>query len=235
MVAPSQGVHVVVDRSFRHPRTLCWCPRPPMAASCSPCPGWASDPGDHRHAAAGPGARTPAVCRGARFHPARVGPLPGAGAACGRRVELLRACVRWYARRRTMSATSSWSREHTVQASCSGLVTVTGGKWTTYRAMAEDVLTRCQTDGLLTAQAPCRTQRLQLWGADDLLPQDRHSMAAPQGPHSYGSDWPAVAALPAPTARWATGSPRRWCALPRAMSTRARSRTCWPGGCACCS
>ena len=35
--------------------------------------------------------------------------------------------------------TKKISREHTVLASRSGLVTVTGGKWTTYRAMAEDV------------------------------------------------------------------------------------------------
>ena len=38
--------------------------------------------------------------------------------------------------------TKSISREHTVLASPSGLVTVTGGKWTTYRAMAEDVARR---------------------------------------------------------------------------------------------
>ena len=39
--------------------------------------------------------------------------------------------------------TKSISREHTVMVGRSGLVTVTGGKWTTYRAMAEDVLERC--------------------------------------------------------------------------------------------
>ena len=36
--------------------------------------------------------------------------------------------------------TKTLSREHTVAISRSGLVTVTGGKWTTYRVMAEDVL-----------------------------------------------------------------------------------------------
>ena len=39
--------------------------------------------------------------------------------------------------------TKQLSREHTVLVGRSGLVTVTGGKWTTYRAMAEDVLERC--------------------------------------------------------------------------------------------
>ncbi len=45
--------------------------------------------------------------------------------------------------------TKSISREHTVLASRSGLVTVTGGKWTTYRAMAEDVLQKCFDTGVL--------------------------------------------------------------------------------------
>lgn len=93
-------------------------------------------------------------------------------------------------------ATKKISREHTVQISRSGLVTVTGGKWTTYRAMAEDVLQHCHDSGLLPAARPCRTQRLRLVGADDLLPKDRPSLSAPQGRQGYGSDWPAVAGLP---------------------------------------
>ena len=36
--------------------------------------------------------------------------------------------------------TKSISREHTVITSASGLVTITGGKWTTYRSMAEEVV-----------------------------------------------------------------------------------------------
>src|SRR5690606_24696030 len=36
-------------------------------------------------------------------------------------------------------STQAISREHTVLVSPSGLVTVTGGKWTTYRSMADDV------------------------------------------------------------------------------------------------
>ncbi len=39
--------------------------------------------------------------------------------------------------------TKAISREHTVRVSRSGLVSVTGGKWTTYRSMAEDVLGHC--------------------------------------------------------------------------------------------
>ncbi|MEJ2475093.1 MAG: hypothetical protein P8Y74_14550, partial [Desulfobacterales bacterium] len=36
--------------------------------------------------------------------------------------------------------TASLSRDHTLQVSDSGLVTITGGKWTTYRKMAEDAV-----------------------------------------------------------------------------------------------
>ncbi|CAN7302846.1 glycerol-3-phosphate dehydrogenase/oxidase [Pseudorhodoferax sp. LjRoot39] len=94
------------------------------------------------------------------------------------------------------AATKKISREHTVQVSASGLVTVTGGKWTTYRAMAEDVLQQCYARRLLPGEASCRTQRLRLVGADDRLPRDRPPMSAPQGSQGYGSDWQAVSATP---------------------------------------
>lgn len=45
--------------------------------------------------------------------------------------------------------TRQLSREHIVVHEPGGWVTVTGGKWTTYRAMAEDVLLRCVSWGLL--------------------------------------------------------------------------------------
>jgi glycerol-3-phosphate dehydrogenase len=48
--------------------------------------------------------------------------------------------------------TKSISREHTVAVSATGLVTVTGGKWTTARAMADDVLAQCQRHGLLSSR-----------------------------------------------------------------------------------
>lgn len=46
-------------------------------------------------------------------------------------------------------ATSQISREHFIGIDSSKLVTITGGKWTTYRVMAEDVLDRCIHEGLL--------------------------------------------------------------------------------------
>lgn len=89
--------------------------------------------------------------------------------------------------------TKSISREHTVIASASGLVTVTGGKWTTYRAMAEDVLQKCFTAGLLEGRASGVTRMLPLVGAPQKAVE--HRISAPQGLHSYGSEAPFIAAL----------------------------------------
>jgi glycerol-3-phosphate dehydrogenase len=46
-------------------------------------------------------------------------------------------------------ATQSISREHTIEVSPQGLVTVTGGKWTTYRKMAEDTIDQASIVALL--------------------------------------------------------------------------------------
>ncbi|WP_370680067.1 glycerol-3-phosphate dehydrogenase/oxidase [Comamonas sp. GB3 AK4-5] len=95
--------------------------------------------------------------------------------------------------------TKSISREHTVLTSKSGLVTVTGGKWTTYRAMAEDVLKECFTRGLMDARAGGVTVHLPLVGAPAavaLATNTRQSMAVSQGLHSYGTEAQVVQALP---------------------------------------
>jgi len=92
-------------------------------------------------------------------------------------------------------ATQRLSREHLVTVSPHGLMTVTGGKWTTYRAMAEDVLATCFAKGLLPARPAGVTRSLRLVGApppgDALRP-----LSAPPGLHLYGSEAPAVAGLP---------------------------------------
>ncbi|HEY0297399.1 MAG TPA: glycerol-3-phosphate dehydrogenase/oxidase [Bordetella sp.] len=95
--------------------------------------------------------------------------------------------------KRTEAATKTLSREHTILVSQSGLVTVTGGKWTTYRRMAQDVLDTAIDKHLLPAAA-CRTASLPLHGA----PSDPADLPAPAGtPDSYyGTDLPALRALP---------------------------------------
>jgi glycerol-3-phosphate dehydrogenase len=91
--------------------------------------------------------------------------------------------------------TKRLSREHTVLVSRSGLVTVTGGKWTTYRAMAEDVLAKCMENGLLKCTNAGVTSDLTLVGGENLTGW-RPRLNEPQGLSSYGSEAAAVATLP---------------------------------------
>jgi len=89
--------------------------------------------------------------------------------------------------------TQKISREHTVLVGRSGLVTVTGGKWTTYRAMAEDVLEQCFERALLPRRAAGVTVHLPLIGASEhaVVP-----LTAAPGEHLYGSDAAVLRALP---------------------------------------
>jgi len=63
--------------------------------------------------------------------------------------------------------TADLSRRHKVSRSESGVVTVTGGKLTTYREMAEDTVDEIvgQLDGLPRSARKCRTPKLKLRGA----------------------------------------------------------------------
>ncbi|MFT4190519.1 MAG: glycerol-3-phosphate dehydrogenase/oxidase, partial [Comamonas sp.] len=95
------------------------------------------------------------------------------------------------------AATQKISREHTVLVSASGLVSVTGGKWTTYRAMAEDVLDHCFDARLLPRRAGDVTTRLPLIGA----PAGQEAaglppLSAAPGWHLYGSEAAEIQQLP---------------------------------------
>jgi glycerol-3-phosphate dehydrogenase len=59
--------------------------------------------------------------------------------------------------------TSSLSRDHTIHVDASGLLTITGGKWTTYRHMAEDCVDHAITLGRLREE-PCVTKTLKIHG-----------------------------------------------------------------------
>lgn len=91
--------------------------------------------------------------------------------------------------------TKGLSREHTVLVSRSGLVTVTGGKWTTYRAMAEDVLDKCFEQHLLTNRPKGVTAHLSILGSAGKGAVD-DSISRPAGLHSYGDEQDSVLALP---------------------------------------
>jgi glycerol-3-phosphate dehydrogenase len=84
--------------------------------------------------------------------------------------------------------TKSMSREHSVLVSDSGLVTIIGGKWTTYRKMAQDTV----DDAIPVAglpERPCVTKNLRLHGW-----VMRNDLALPAAGHMqmYGADAPAV-------------------------------------------
>jgi glycerol-3-phosphate dehydrogenase len=85
------------------------------------------------------------------------------------------------------SNTAKLSREHVVDVARSGLVTVTGGKWTTYRVMARDAVDAAARTARLTP-APSQTEYLPLHGALGPVP-------AEDGARVYGSDARAVADL----------------------------------------
>uniref|UniRef100_A0A674MJ40 Glycerol-3-phosphate dehydrogenase, mitochondrial n=1 Tax=Takifugu rubripes TaxID=31033 RepID=A0A674MJ40_TAKRU len=65
--------------------------------------------------------------------------------------------------------TQSICRNHVVSISDSGLVTIAGGKWTTYRSMAEETLDAA-VERLALSAGPCKTVGLMLDGAKGWTP-----------------------------------------------------------------
>lgn len=92
------------------------------------------------------------------------------------------------------SKTSALSRDHTIHVDNSGLVTIVGGKWTTYRHMAEDCVDHAILLGKL-ADAPCKTQNLRIHGYKEDV-DSRSSLGV------YGSDAEAILALAAANPEW---------------------------------
>jgi glycerol-3-phosphate dehydrogenase len=83
--------------------------------------------------------------------------------------------------------TAALSRDHSIKIEDSGLVTITGGKWTTYRHMAEDCVNQAATIGQLE-ERPCVTRNLNIHGF--------HQNAEKFGDLAvYGSDAPAIESL----------------------------------------
>ena len=72
--------------------------------------------------------------------------------------------------------TAKVSRDHVVNTSSSGLVTVAGGKWTTYRKMALDTVDEAVKVGQLQA-GPSRTEHLKLVGAEAFRPDGADMLA----------------------------------------------------------
>jgi glycerol-3-phosphate dehydrogenase len=94
----------------------------------------------------------------------------------------------------TQGQTARLSREHAVVIADSGLITITGGKWTTYRRMAIDAVDQAIRVGGLAPRPPA-TEQLHLHGW--------HAPTDPDGSLAmYGSDAPQLRALCAEHPDW---------------------------------
>lgn len=198
VVAPSQGVHVVVDRAFlpgEHallvPHTadgrvlfaVPWLGKLVLGTTDTPRRDLPREPRPLR-------SELDFILREAARYLARP---PGRADIKSIWVGL-RPLVRPASR--DEQSTRSLSREHTVLVSPSGLVSVTGGKWTTYRAMAEDVLAHCFDAGLLPGTPGGVSVNLKLVGAGSAPANAHPGLAQAPGLHLYGEEKDAVQTLP---------------------------------------
>ncbi|WP_445736879.1 FAD-dependent oxidoreductase [Mariniflexile sp.] len=83
--------------------------------------------------------------------------------------------------------TKEISRSHKIIVSNSELITITGGKWTTYRRMAQDTINKAISIGKLESK-PCKTKDVKIHGAIDSIDKTQHQ-------YIYGSDKAAIQEL----------------------------------------
>jgi glycerol-3-phosphate dehydrogenase len=101
--------------------------------------------------------------------------------------------------------TADLSRRHTVDTSTAGLVTITGGKLTTYRKMAQDAVDAALKD-LGRPAVPCATKSLRLRGAGRAEHATPRAGGAVDGGHATTSD-PAAAVATHLARRYGTETP----------------------------
>jgi glycerol-3-phosphate dehydrogenase len=193
MIRPSQGAHLVLPRSFLPGDSAVLVPRTEDGRVLFAIPwhdrvivGTTDTPMDRLPIEPRPFAEEVAFLRA---HAARyLGREPGDADVLSVYAGL-RPLIGSDGRR----STAALSREHAVVVSDSGLVTITGGKWTTYRRMAADAVARAaEVAGL--PRRPCPTESLSLHGA---------TTAPADGPLVvYGSDAEAVSGLLAERPDW---------------------------------
>ncbi len=90
--------------------------------------------------------------------------------------------------------TAALLRDHAIDVSPSGLITVVGGKWTTYRLMAKEAVDRAIELGGFAAARGCVTERVALLGAQELRRDGADVAACPSRSAKDGN-------LPADVAR----------------------------------
>ncbi|WP_432709400.1 glycerol-3-phosphate dehydrogenase/oxidase [Pedobacter sp.] len=76
-------------------------------------------------------------------------------------------------------STKEISRSHKLIVSDSGMITITGGKWTTYRRMAQDTIDKAIALGQLH-RVKCITEKVKIHGAQEIVEQGEFAF--------YGSD-----------------------------------------------
>ena len=187
MIAPSQGVHVVLHKRFLGGSTAIMVPRTRDARVMFAIP-W------HAHTVVG---TTDTPVTQATLEPR---PLPeeidfiletasGYLSERPKRSDILStfAGIRPLVKAGDAGNTAALSREHTIQISKSGLLTIAGGKWTTYRRMAEDAVNHAALLAGLE-ERPCVTRELRVHG--------HHASAAQFGALApYGEDALALLGL----------------------------------------
>jgi glycerol-3-phosphate dehydrogenase len=185
LVVTSQGIHLVFDRSFLKGDTALMVPRTSDGRVLFVIP-W------HGHAVAGT-TDTPLDAPSLEPRPldeeiefiletaARYLTRPPT------RADVLAVYVGLRPLVKGEGKTSALSRDHVIHVDTSGLLTITGGKWTTYRHMAEDCVDHAITLGKLRDE-PCPTRNLRIHGY-------LRDSAALGSLEVYGSDAEAIRAL----------------------------------------
>lgn len=85
--------------------------------------------------------------------------------------------------------TKEISRSHKILVSETGLITITGGKWTTYRKMAEDTINKAISSKKIPKKL-CKTKHLSIHGNQHTTDLDRNNHL-----YIYGSDIPEILKL----------------------------------------
>lgn len=170
IIAPSQGVHIVLPKRFLGGDTAIMVPRTRDARVMFAIP-W------HDHTVVGT-TDTPISELSLEPRPLSeeidfiLETASGYLAEPPKRSDVLSvfAGIRPLVKAGEAGTTAALSREHTIQISKAGLVTIAGGKWTTYRRMAEDCVNHAATLAGLD-ERPSVTRDLRIHGYHPSPPQ----------------------------------------------------------------
>ena len=194
ILAPSQGIHLVLDRRFQPGASAILVPHTDDRRVLFAVPwldrvivGTTDTPVAERSLEPRP---LPEEIDFLLTHAARYltqDPRPADVLSCF-------AGLRPLVRGRTAEKTAALSRDHTLLVSPSGLITITGGKWTTYRRMGEDAIDKAALVAGLD-ERPCPTADLRLHGYDEVSRPDAAWA-------EYGTDAPALARLASEQPGW---------------------------------